>query len=129
MEFETATLAELGRFIASRTADTEAAAIARSSAPQLRYDAVVTAMLRDPQRRDLFTVDEWRGLLARITDEARRLGAWHTWGLLYGKKPGLDDLEAWDADGGCEAVDGCWIEADGHCPHGCPSWMLVMGMI
>ena len=43
--------------------------------------------------------------------------------------PDLETLMEWEAEGGCEAVDGCWVEADGTCPHGCPSWLLVMGLI
>ena len=43
--------------------------------------------------------------------------------------PNLADLEAWLDDGGCEATDGCWVEPDGVCPHGCQSWLIVLGMI
>lgn len=37
----------------------------------------------------------------------------------------------WDAmdEGGIETADGCWVEADGRCPHGFPSPMRAMGMI
>jgi hypothetical protein len=31
--------------------------------------------------------------------------------------------------GGCEATDGCWVEPDGHCEHGQPSWLLALGLI
>ena len=27
------------------------------------------------------------------------------------------------------ATDGCRVEPDGYCPHGCPSWMIVLGLI
>ena len=30
---------------------------------------------------------------------------------------------------GCEATDGCWVEPDGICPHGHPSWLLKWGYI
>jgi hypothetical protein len=43
--------------------------------------------------------------------------------------PDLETLLAWEAQGGCEAVDSCWVEPDGTCPHGCPSWLLVLGLI
>jgi len=43
--------------------------------------------------------------------------------------PDLDELEEWMSDGGCEAIDGCWVEPDGTCEHGCESWLLVMGLI
>jgi hypothetical protein len=31
--------------------------------------------------------------------------------------------------GGCEATDGCWVEPDGVCVHGHPSWLLRLGII
>ena len=44
--------------------------------------------------------------------------------------PTIEQLEQWmQDDGGCEATDGCWVEPDGHCPHGNPSWLLAMGLI
>ena len=43
--------------------------------------------------------------------------------------PDLGTLMAWEAEGGCEAVDGCWVEPDGVCPHGCRSWLLELGLI
>ena len=27
------------------------------------------------------------------------------------------------------ATDGCRVDPDGHCPLGCPSWLLVFGLI
>jgi len=41
----------------------------------------------------------------------------------------LDRLQEWDADGGCEATDGCWVEPDGYCEHGKPSWMVALGLL
>lgn len=44
--------------------------------------------------------------------------------------PDLETLIEWMVDdGGCESTDGCWVEPDGICPHGCQSWFLVMGLI
>jgi hypothetical protein len=43
--------------------------------------------------------------------------------------PDLAQLEEWLAEGGAEATDGCWVEPDGTCEHGCPSWLLVLGLI
>lgn len=34
----------------------------------------------------------------------------------------------WES-GGCESTDGCWVEPDGVCPHGHPSWAIVLGLI
>ena len=46
--------------------------------------------------------------------------------------PDLETLMQWmNNDGGCEAAcpHGCWVEPDGTCPHGKPSWLIVMGLI
>jgi hypothetical protein len=44
--------------------------------------------------------------------------------------PDVETIMAWEwNDGGCETPDGCWVEPDGYCPHGWPSWMIVMGLI
>ena len=43
--------------------------------------------------------------------------------------PDLETLRAWESEGGCEATDGCWVEPDGTCPHGHPSWLLKLGYI
>jgi len=43
--------------------------------------------------------------------------------------PSIEDLMQWETEGGCEATDGCWVESDGRCEHGCPSWMIVLGLI
>ena len=45
--------------------------------------------------------------------------------------PDISTLMGWEAEGGCEAAcpHGCWVEADGTCPHGNPSWLLKLGLI
>ena len=43
--------------------------------------------------------------------------------------PDDETLRAWADDGGCKATDGCWVEVDGHCPHGYPSWAIVLGLV
>jgi hypothetical protein len=43
--------------------------------------------------------------------------------------PTPETLQEWLNQGGCEATDGCWVEPDGICEHGCQSWLLVMGLI
>lgn len=45
------------------------------------------------------------------------------------EQPSLETLMEWEAEGGCEAIDGCWVEPDGRCSHGCPSWLIVLGLI
>ncbi len=46
-----------------------------------------------------------------------------------GQGPTEEDMEDWLLDGVCEAIDGCLVETDGHCPHGAPSWFLFFGLI
>lgn len=44
-------------------------------------------------------------------------------------QPSLEEIESWIWNSGCEATDGCWVEPDGTCEHGHPSWLLRFGMI
>ena len=45
-------------------------------------------------------------------------------------RPPLEELRRQvEEDGGCEATDGCFVEPDGTCEHGQPSWLLVLGLI
>jgi hypothetical protein len=53
----------------------------------------------------------------------------NTWPEPTTEAPEIELLIAWEADGGCEATDGCWVEPDGTCPHGHPSWLLYWLMI
>ena len=41
--------------------------------------------------------------------------------------PTDEQMIAWMEEGVCEAVDGCMVEIDGICPHGCPSWFIELG--
>lgn len=43
--------------------------------------------------------------------------------------PDIDQLREWMDEGGCEATDGCWVEIDGHCEHGKPSWFIALGLV
>jgi len=45
------------------------------------------------------------------------------------KPPSLKTLERWVWDGVAKATDGCRVEPDGVCPHGCESWLLKLGLI
>lgn len=52
------------------------------------------------------------------------------WPAPSGSMPTLAALGAWLEEGACYATDGiCWIEPDGVCEHGHPSWLLYLGMI
>ena len=60
----------------------------------------------------------------------RRLPAQQRWPAPSTPKPDMEQLAAWYGDqGGSEATDGCWVEIDGVCPHGHPSWFIQYGMI
>lgn len=45
------------------------------------------------------------------------------------KEPSLAKLEFWVNNGVAQATDGCKVEPDGTCPHGCPSWLIELGYI
>jgi hypothetical protein len=46
------------------------------------------------------------------------------------RRPSLEELRRQlEEDGGCEATDGCFVEPDGTCEHGQPSWLLALGLI
>lgn len=45
------------------------------------------------------------------------------------KPPCTSKLETWNDEGGCKALDGCWVEPDGECEHGFPSWLRALNMI
>lgn len=45
------------------------------------------------------------------------------------ERPTLEEFEEWMEECGCEATDGCWVEPDGTCEHGHPSWLLYFNMI
>lgn len=46
-----------------------------------------------------------------------------------GDEPSIEQLEEWMMDGVAEATDGCRVEPDGVCEHGCESWLLKLGCI
>ena len=43
--------------------------------------------------------------------------------------PSIEQLENWLMEGVCEATDGCIVEPDGTCPHGCKSWLIELNLI
>ena len=45
--------------------------------------------------------------------------------------PDLETLMEWASEGGCKAAceHGCWVEPDGVCSHGNPSWLRKLGLI
>ncbi|MBE3118073.1 MAG: hypothetical protein IMZ50_04855 [Candidatus Atribacteria bacterium] len=48
---------------------------------------------------------------------------------VIGPGPSAVQVIEWMEEGGAEATDGCWVEPDGTCEHGCPSWLIEMGLI
>ena len=45
------------------------------------------------------------------------------------KIPSVKTLERWSNDCRCKTIDGCFVEPDGECSHGYPSWLLALGLI
>jgi len=45
------------------------------------------------------------------------------------RRPTIEELEEWLSEGVAEATDGCPVELDGTCEHGCPSWLIELGLI
>jgi hypothetical protein len=43
--------------------------------------------------------------------------------------PDVELLMEWSEEGGCETPSGEWVEPDGRDEYGCPSWMLIAGLI
>jgi hypothetical protein len=44
--------------------------------------------------------------------------------------PDVQDLWDWVTEyGKCTATDGCWVAIDGTCEHGCPSWLVALGLV
>lgn len=46
-----------------------------------------------------------------------------------GAAPDYDTMMRWLMNGVAEATDGCRVEPDGTCPHGCRSWLLEFGIV
>ena len=51
------------------------------------------------------------------------------WPVPTEEEPEMDELERMVCDGVVEATDGCWVEPDGVCPHGHPSWFVALEII
>lgn len=45
------------------------------------------------------------------------------------KRPSIRTMERWVSDGVAKATDGCRVEPDGTCPHGCRSWLMELGYV
>lgn len=43
--------------------------------------------------------------------------------------PPFEDFNTWMLDSICPTPDGCEVEPDGECEHGCPSWLRLAGVI
>ena len=44
------------------------------------------------------------------------------------KSPSYKTMMRWIEEGRSKATDGCWVEPDGICPHGCRSWLVELGL-
>lgn len=50
--------------------------------------------------------------------------------LVAMKQPTIEEMEEMMFNyGTCYATDGCIVEPDGECKHGCKSWLLELGLI
>lgn len=45
------------------------------------------------------------------------------------KEPTVEQIEYWMLEGICEMMDCYLAEADGYYEHGCPSWVIAMGVV
>lgn len=45
------------------------------------------------------------------------------------KEPSIKTMEKWMNDSIAKATDGCRVEPDGTCQHGCNSWLIELGLI
>lgn len=45
------------------------------------------------------------------------------------EQPSVEDLMAMESEGYSIATDGCKVEPDGVCRHGCSSWLIELGLI
>jgi len=43
--------------------------------------------------------------------------------------PSMERMEDWVSNCRAKTPCGCTVEPDGHCHHGLPSWLLVLGYI
>lgn len=113
----------------------------RSSNPQAEFDQIkddlvgliadLKAVYRLSKKRPLSPsrTESMTLLLAKAIGRAQGMLA-PKWPEPTEDEPDLETLEEWmNEDGGCEATDGCWVEPDGVCSHGHPSWLLRLGLI
>lgn len=59
-------------------------------------------------------------ILARVDENGQ---------AVYGSTPTYRTLSRWLSEGVAKATDGCRVEPDGVCPHGCPSWLVELNLI
>lgn len=86
-------------------------------------------LVRQP-RPTIDTLVQIEMLLEDAIRDLRKLLGIKQWPEPTVHPPDMETLEAWLwEEGGCEATDSCWVEADGTCPHGHPSWLLKLGLI
>lgn len=97
-------------------------------AVQVRSLRLVYGLLRrtiPPAERDVTVAN----LLHEVIGELAALAA-EAWPAPTTSAPDLPLLVQWLwEEESCEATDGCWVKADGCCPHGHPSWLLRLGLL
>ena len=76
------------------------------------------------------TTKNWMARLKEIGVETPEPGATLSWRVReWLRCPSLEELQQWEEEGGCYTPCGCWVEPDGHCEHGVPSLMIILGYI
>ena len=77
---------------------------------RMKINDAVGEVIEHGQREDgLPETIEWRGQLFDV--------------------PTFEELEGWVFDSVCETLEGGTIEPDGWDCEGCPSWLLVLGLV
>jgi hypothetical protein len=94
---------------------------------------MVTSLLKTEQRVSSYRVGvlsaEQREKLGQRVDPETPTDSPEQATTRAAQPPDLETLIAWESEGYCEATDGCVVEPDGTCPHGCQSWLLELGLI
>jgi len=92
---------------------------------------------RDALGQDLLQVlgdvaghDAWRFAVTATPATSHIVSLVDDWPEPLSDAPDLETIREWLDECGSMATDGdCWVEPDGVCPHGYPSWLLYLGMI
>lgn len=100
-----------------------------------RADGELTVSDVKQQAALAYFADFWADMLriqGWVGGSEKRISQPHSWSEQDTPPQQPDEATLWDwldEYGKCTATDGCWVEGDGHCEHGYPSWLLELGLI